>query len=150
MTRRTLTAAAIVVVFLPFPELTGALGAQGSAVDGGRLYTLTPASRLEVRTGTSGLLAGLADRHVVRATAFSGSICYAPDDPSRSSVRVEVFADSLRVETPVDPEDRASIRESMLTEVLRADRFPTISFRSSAVRPTETGVEVGGELTLVG
>lgn len=116
----------------------------------GQLYHILPESRFEVRTGTAGLLGGLGDPHVIRAPAFEGSVCYVPDDPSRSWVRLEVVADSLRVQTPADEDDRASIREAMLTEVLRTDSFPVIRFRSTRVRVSEAGLEVEADLTLVG
>lgn len=125
-------------------------GGQDGASGEGRLYTLATDSRFEVRTGTAGLLGGLADRHIVRAGTFTGSVCYAPDDVALSWVRVEVPVDSLRVDTDVDEDDRASIRESMLSETLRAESFATVRFRSTRVRPTERGVELEGDLALAG
>lgn len=113
-------------------------------------YRILPESRFEVRTGTAGLLSGLGDAHVIRADTVEGTVRFAPGRVAASSVEVEVPAEGLRVETPVDPDDRAEIREAMLTEVLRAGEHPTIRFRSTAVEPAGDSLRIRAELTLAG
>ncbi len=126
------------------------LSAQDPAGSTSRTYRILPESRFEVRTGTAGLLARLADVHVIRARAFHGTVHFDPDDLAASHVEVTVPVDSLVVETPVDSEDRAEIREAMLTEVLRAQEHPAVRFRSTAVEPAGDSLRIAGDLTLAG
>lgn len=114
-------------------------------------YRILPGSRFEVRTEADGILAGMVHEHVVRAGSFSGELRWDEARPSRSSVRITVPVDSLVVDTDADPDDRASIRETMRREVLRASEHPRLRFRSTAVeRSAPDSLRVTGDLTLAG
>lgn len=115
-----------------------------------RTYVLAPSSRFDVHTETAGLLGALGHEHHVRAATFDGRIRWAPDDVPSSSVRVEVRLDDLRILTDADSDDVREIREAMEGEVLEVDRYPELTFTSTAVTPTEGGVRVTGDLTLHG
>lgn len=76
---------------------------------------------------------------------FSGRMKYDPADPSASSIEVTVQAASI------------DTKNSTRDEVLRGDdffdaaRFPTLSFKSTRVRPlSNERLEVTGELTIRG
>jgi polyisoprenoid-binding protein YceI len=113
-------------------------------------YTLTPASRFEVKTGKAGLLGFAGHGHVVRARASSGRIVYYPNSPADSRVEVVVPVDSLEVLTPPDTAEIRKVTEAMRSEVLHPDRYPLITFVSTSVTPVGDGLEVHGQLTIAG
>jgi polyisoprenoid-binding protein YceI len=120
---------------------------------GGRdsvVYLVTPASRFEVKTGKAGLLGFAGHGHLVRARAASGRIVYFPNGPADSRVEVVVPVDSLEVLTPPDTAEIRKVTEAMRHEVLHPDRYPLISFVSTAVTPADSGLEVRGRLTIEG
>ena len=114
------------------------------------VYILTPASRFEVKTGKAGLLGFAGHGHLVRARASSGQIVYYPNSPADSRVEVVVPVDSLEVLTPPDTAEIRKVTETMRREVLHADQYPVISFVSTTGTPAGDGLEVRGQLTLVG
>lgn len=114
------------------------------------LYTLSPVSRLEVKTGKGGLLGFAGHDHIIRARAFSGRIVYYPTALAASRVEIVVPAESLEVLTPPDTAEIRKVTEAMRTEVLHVDLYSEISFVSTAITPIDGGVRIRGELTLVG
>src|SRR5260221_12319208 len=66
------------------------------------LYHLSPASRLEVKTGKAGLLGFAGHEHTIRARGFSGLVVYFPDEPTASRVEIRIATDSLEVTAPPD------------------------------------------------
>lgn len=137
----------------------------GSAIpEDSTIYTVAPVSLLEAHVGKSGLLAGLAHEHRVRAHAVNGSIVYFPESPERSRVTVTLATDSLLVVPESDSADIPKITRTMRAEVLRPDSFPEISFVSRSIVPLppagspgsgERGARppswrVAGDFTMVG
>ena len=88
-------------------------------------------------------------RHMVvskvrgRFNAFAGTVVTA-EDPLESSVQATIEAAS--VDTNQEQRD-GHIRSA---DFLDAEHFPTMSFRSAAVRPARHGYELDGELTIRG
>ncbi|MGH9277511.1 MAG: YceI family protein [Acidimicrobiales bacterium] len=88
-------------------------------------------------------------RHLVvtkvrgRFTRFDGSIVVA-DQPTDSSVEVTVEADSL--ETHDERRDQHLRGEDFLA----VDRYPTLSFRSTAIEPGDRAWRLTGDLTVRG
>ncbi len=113
-------------------------------------YRLLPESRLEVKTGRSGLLGFAGHEHIIRARAFTGELTFVPADPARSRLLVVVPAESLEVLTPPDTAEIRQVTQAMREEVLHVDRFPEITFASREVKPIEGGYRVVGALTLHG
>lgn len=116
-------------------------------------YRIDPAaSRFDVKTGTAGLLGGLAHDHLIRAKDPRGRVVYDPADPGASSVEVEVDATTLLVKDEgIDEDDRKEIEETLKgEEVLHVEKHPTIRFRSTKVEGTPPRLRVRGELTLHG
>lgn len=66
--------------------------AQTSAGDRGDsvVYRLTPASRLEVKTGKAGLLGSAGHEHLIRACTFSGRVVYYPRARLASPVEIAI------------------------------------------------------------
>lgn len=91
----------------------------------------------------------------IEATGWSGTAVVEADDPGASAVMVEVPVAGLEVREgtggalPLRDADRAEIQRN-LRKVLRADRYPTITFRSTEVTGTAEEFTVVGELTIAG
>jgi polyisoprenoid-binding protein YceI len=114
------------------------------------VYSLTPASRFEVKTGKAGLFGFAGHDHLVRAHASSGRIVYYPNSPADSRVDVVVPVDSLEVLTPPDTAEIRKVTETMRSEVLHPDRYPLVTFVSTSVTPAGDGLELHGQLTIAG
>jgi polyisoprenoid-binding protein YceI len=114
------------------------------------VYQLLPSSRLEVRTGKSGVFGFAGHNHVIRARAFTGSVQYRPGDMSASRLEITIPADSLEVLSPSDTAEIRQVTETMRTQVLHVDQYPEIRFTATQAVLTATGLALDGELTLVG
>src|SRR5881396_124565 len=114
------------------------------------VYRLSPASRLDVKTGKAGLFGFAGHEHVIRARGFAGRVIYYPGAPTASRVDLTVPTDSLEVLTPPDTAEIRKVTEAMRTDILKVERYPTISFTSKAVAATDSGFRIVAELTLVG
>ena len=106
-------------------------------------------STITVRVYKSGFLSAFGHNHEIQAPIQSGQVKESGD----LSVVLRVDAPKLRVLDPEASEStRAQIQETMLgPQVLDADRFPEIRFRSTEIEPK--GLEqwiVHGNLTLHG
>ena len=115
-----------------------------------RYIIVVSESRLEVHTGTDGLLSGLAHDHLICAEEFDGFIEFEPSVPeqSRVSIRLSTKALALR-DSELKPKDRAEIMKNM-RKSLECDRFPSISFLSQTATPVSGGFEIQGELRIKG
>jgi len=89
-------------------------------------------------------------RHLVvtkvkgRFGAFEGTITVDPSDPHASTVAISIQVASVGTG---DEQRDAHLRTS---DFFDAEAFPTITFRSTAVRPEGSDYEVDGELTIKG
>jgi polyisoprenoid-binding protein YceI len=114
------------------------------------VYVVAPGSRLEVRTGSAGLLGFVGHDHLIRARAFTGRIVYRSDTLSASRVEFVVRADSLEVLTPPDTEEIRKVTAVMRTEVLDVAHHSEIRFVSRRVRSRPQGFEIDGDFTIRG
>jgi polyisoprenoid-binding protein YceI len=118
---------------------------------------------VQVENDAGKLLSRLGHDHVIRATAWKGSIEFDAQKLDATRVHIEVPVKDLEVDaepmlrkaglkTGVSDGDRNKTRENMLQkDQLWVDKFPTITFRSTAI--TEAGpdhLDVRGELTVRG
>ena len=106
-------------------------------------------STVTVRVFKAGAFSAFADNHVILAPLSSGSL----DDREDPSVELVVDVRAMRVLDPqLSAHDRAKVEARMLgPEVLDANRFDQIRFRSTKVRPIEhDGWLVSGRLTIHG
>lgn len=120
-------------------------------------------SELHARLYKSGVASGLAHNHVVEATAMAGTVTYDPEAPASFEIAVTVpvasfKADAARLrhryqlEGTLDKDDRETIEENLRAkDQLNAKKFPTITFKSTAVTQTGPGkYTVKGDLTIRG
>jgi hypothetical protein len=113
------------------------------------VYTLGPDDgTLSVRTGRTGTVAKAGHDLRIEVKAWTATL-----DLEAPRVTLDADATSLHVVEgtggikPLDDDDRADIRRTIDDKVLlRSD----IAFRSTEVRPTDGGLAVRGDLTLVG
>jgi polyisoprenoid-binding protein YceI len=114
-----------------------ALGATARAADS---YTVDPVHS-SVSFGISH--AGISDIHG-RFNDFSGTFVIDKEDPSKSS-----FALDIKVES-VDTNNEKRDEHLRAPDYFNAKQFPTLSFKSTKVKPTDAGYEVTGDMTLHG
>jgi polyisoprenoid-binding protein YceI len=111
--------------------------------------------RLLVRTGRTGLGRRAGHDLTIEATRWEGTADVGPD-PAASSVTLSLDADSLEVREgsggvmPLTDGDRAEIQRNIRNKVLRTDRHPKITFRSTRVAGTPEDLSVDGDLTIMG
>ena len=128
------------------------VAAQSAAPDS-VVYRLSPASRMDVKTGNAGLLGFAGHEHRIRARAFSGRIVYRPQALATSHIDLLISADSLEVLTPPDTAEIRKVAQVMRTDVLDVAHHPDIRFSSSTIVPSDSAghrVRVSGTLTIVG
>ena len=122
-----------------------------AALIGGRPIAPTPLSfdvensTMTVHVGKTGVFAFAGDAHEVTVPISSGSF-----DPAHDSVELTIDANRMQVQDP--PPRRDQVQANMLgPEVLDAQRYPTITFRSEQIQfvgPMQWTVV--GDLTLHG
>jgi YceI-like protein len=106
-------------------------------------------STITVHVFKSGLLRAFADDHLIEAHLADGSL----DDSATPTVRIAIDVGDMRVLDPgLSPKDRADVQTRMLgPEVLDANRFPHIGFRSVGIQKGEGNRwSVRGELDVHG
>ncbi len=126
-------------------------------------YTLDPSAGLiYVRTHKEGIAAALAHDHAIKATGWSGTVTWHPEDASQCEVSISVPVSGLLVddtgvrqvvgvEGEVDADQREDIRENMLgSDQLDGSSFPVISFEASSCSGTSGRVEVTGTMSIRG
>ncbi len=120
-------------------------------------YTLGPGSgQLQLKTTRTGLGARAGHDLTIEVTRWHADVVVAADQPSASSVSVDVDASSLEVREgsggikPLTDSDRAQIKTTMQQKVLSTGRHPSITFRSTRVEGTAESFTVDGDLTITG
>lgn len=137
MTRIILLAATVAFVAAARP-----CDAQPRAIDPKR-------STVSVHVFKSGLFRAFADDHVIEAPLAEGSL----DDSATPNVRIVIDVRALKVLDPgLSPKDRGDVQTRMMgAEVLDADRFQHIRFRSVAIERRDADRwSVRGELDVHG
>jgi polyisoprenoid-binding protein YceI len=127
-------------------------------------YKVAPErSELVVQLYKAGIASALAHDHVIRAAEFSGDAEFNPDDPSLTSLRIEVQTASLQADEPelrrkygltqrLSDGDRKSIQQTMESpRQMDAQKYPTITFQSTEVKKESEGLFlITGDLTMHG
>jgi polyisoprenoid-binding protein YceI len=114
------------------------------------VYHLDPSSRLDVKTGKSGLFSFAAHTHVIRARAVSGQLVYFPHERSRSHLSLKVSTESLQVLTPNDTAEIRKVTQAMRTEVLHVDKHPLMTFVAEGLTPTSGKMDLELAVTMEG
>lgn len=121
-----------------------------SATSDSVVFTLSPASRFDVKTGNAGLFSFAGHGHLIRAKGFSGRIVYSPSAPAESHAEIVVATGGLEVLTPPDTAEIRKVTATMRTQVLDVDQYPEIRFVSKRAAATGSGLHLVGDLTIVG
>lgn len=124
-------------------------------VDG--THALGPeAGRLLVRTGRTGLGSRAGHDLTIEVTRWSGTATVDAAEPGNSSVNLDAEVGSFEVREgtggvkPLTDADRREIVAIVREKVLRADRHPTVTFRSTSVAGNPQAFTVEGDLTVAG
>jgi polyisoprenoid-binding protein YceI len=114
------------------------------------VYTVLPASRVDIHTGKAGLLGFAGHEHLIRAAAVRGRVVYFPAHPDSSRVEITIPTDSLVVLSPSDTVEVRKVTAAMRTDVLAVEHFPEIRLASTAVTSGNAVFRVAATLTLHG
>jgi hypothetical protein len=106
-------------------------------------------SMVTVRVGKTGLLQALGHEHMIEAKFSSGTLTEG-DQPSVECT-LDVYELVMQPDAGINASEQARIQEKMLNEILEADRFPEIVFRSTGISETGPAIwNVTGILSLHG
>lgn len=111
---------------------------------------------LLVKTGRTGLGSKAGHDLTIEVTRWEGTATVDSSNPANSSVSLDAEVDSFVVREgtggvkPLTDSDRAEIKETLRDKILRTDRHPTITFRSTSVEGEPDSFTVTGDLTVVG
>jgi polyisoprenoid-binding protein YceI len=88
----------------------------------------------QIHVGTGGLFGAFAHNHVIEAQKIEGCVKLDAKDPTMSSLKLTFQASGIRVLDPSDSaKDRATVQQTMETEVLHTAEFPQITFESTGI-----------------
>ncbi|MPZ00040.1 MAG: YceI family protein [Actinophytocola sp.] len=120
-------------------------------------FTLGPPSaRLLVMTSRTGLGARAGHDLTIEVTRWSAQVDVPKPDVTTSSVHIEADTDSFEVREgaggvlPLSDDDRAEIEDAIRDKILFPDRYPAITFTSTAVRTSGDELAIDGDLTIMG
>jgi polyisoprenoid-binding protein YceI len=115
-------------------------------------YTIAPAenTRFVLEVFKTRLMSGKV--HVFLFHKYRGTLVYDTETPERSSVKLEIDSGSIEcTDTWVSAKDLAKVVKMAREDMLAVDKYPSMSFSSSAVRRKgEAEFEVEGALTIRG
>jgi len=114
------------------------------------VYHLDPSSRLDVKTGKTGLFSFAGHTHVIRARSVSGQLVYFPHERSRSHLSLKVPTESLQVLTPNDTAEIRKVTEAMRTVVLHVDKHPLMTFVADSLNPSSGKMQFELAVTMEG
>jgi polyisoprenoid-binding protein YceI len=113
-------------------------------------YDLQPSegSRMELTVEKTGLLRG--KKHLFSFEKYAGMLQFDPMHPEQSVVELQIESQSIvNHDTWVSMKDLRKIQETALGDMLAAERYPYLRFRSISVnRAEENRYEVRGLLTI--
>jgi polyisoprenoid-binding protein YceI len=112
-------------------------------------------SRFVVNVFAGGMLSKLGHNPTIAIRDFTGEATLDSAAPQRSSLRVQVRADSLEVTDEISSKDRKEMESAMKEKVLEISQFSTITFESIDASANQLGenryqVTINGNLALHG
>ncbi|HXG66993.1 MAG TPA: YceI family protein [Blastocatellia bacterium] len=120
-------------------------------------YKINPGqSRFTVRAFSGGVLWFMGHDHIFAVRDFTGEAQITPDSLTPASLQLRAKAASLEeTRAHFTPQEKQIINKEARHEVLEADEYPEITFRSTEVVAEKTGdnqyvAKIGGDLTLHG
>jgi polyisoprenoid-binding protein YceI len=125
-----------------------ALAALASAQS--KSYEIKPAegSRFELRVYKTGFMKGKS--HVFLFPQYSATLEYDAQEPDRSKVKLRIDTASIQLtDAWLSAKDFQKVLEFARKEVLNAERYPSMNFDSTSIKPAAGGgFEVQGTLTI--
>ena len=93
-----------------------------------------PHSRFAVSTETTGMSSMFGHDHKLEVGDYGGEVKLVPEHPATASLELAVRADSLRAVDERDDDVSAEIDAALREQVLETRKYPTITFKSRAVK----------------
>lgn len=113
-------------------------------------YEIRPDNRalLELTVEKTGFLSG--KRHLFTFSRFQGSLLLDGEAPEKSAITLAIEAGSIFChDTWLGAKDLRKVQEYAVKDMLAVDRYPRITFRSTAIRKLDgTRYEAQGVLTI--
>ncbi len=107
-------------------------------------------SHFMIHVGSGGLFSAFGHDHLIEATQIKGCAMIDWDHMEQSSVNLTFASAGVKVLDPDHPKDRPQVQMEMETRVLDVNEFPTIQFKSTAVRVKSQTLSLDGVLTIHG
>jgi polyisoprenoid-binding protein YceI len=112
-------------------------------------------SRFTVQAFSTGMLSGFGHNPTFAIRGFEGTMRFSPGSLENASLQLAVRADSLELTDNISEKDRREIETRMRNEVLKSERYPSITFNSNAIQATKITegwyrVRISGRLSLNG
>jgi polyisoprenoid-binding protein YceI len=106
--------------------------------------------RIQLEVFKTGLMSG--KKHVFLFSKYKGSLEYDAERPEHSRIDLAIQADSAQCQdTWVSAKDLRKIQEFALKDMLAAEKYPSITFKSASVAPKAADAfDVHGTLTIRG
>ncbi len=104
-----------------------------------------PRSRFVVNTETTGMSSLFGHDHKLEVGDYSGEVELVPGEPATASLALSVRADSLRAIEERDDDIAAEIDAALRDHVLETGKYPTITFKSRAVKAVARGDSPAGQ-----
>lgn len=106
-------------------------------------------STIRIHVGKAGMFSAAGHEHWVTAPIASGRL--EETSPARISFRVESRNLKVEEDKSLSAEKQAEVQRTMQTQVLETEKYPEITFRSTAIQETGGNTwQVRGDLTLHG
>jgi polyisoprenoid-binding protein YceI len=101
-------------------------------------YKIVPEqSRIDVKTGTAGLLGFAGHPHDIVPSTLSGEVTIAPPNAPGTTVAIRIVSASMKETGDFNEKEKQEIESQMHDTVLESAKFPEITFQSTSVKYSE-------------
>src|SRR4030095_5386834 len=102
----------------------------------GKYKIVAEESRIEAKTGSSGLLGFAGHAHVISPSSFTGEVELQADGKT-ATVNLQIQSPSLKETADFEQKEKQEIETQLHDAVLETAKFPEISFQSTSVKLSE-------------
>jgi polyisoprenoid-binding protein YceI len=124
----------VLVLILTLSGLT--LIAQSDLPKPGKYKIVAEESRIEAKTGSSGLLGFAGHAHVISPSSFTGEVELQADGKT-ATVNLQIQSPSLKETADFEQKEKQEIETQLHDSVLETAKYPEISFQSTSVKLSE-------------
>lgn len=96
-------------------------------------------SNFAVRAYATGMLASMGHNPTFAIRDFDGDANLDTASPDKSSLRIQIRANSLEVTDEIKSKDRKEIESTMNEKVLQCEKYPTILFETTGAAAEQQG-----------